>query len=176
VKAWKYLVLLGGIAGIAGFFLPLINFSSSDGGIEGSVSAYQIVRGIDDVGELVEGTKPIVAASPDAQRFVTTFNEQLGRYRGVLVGLYVPAALLALLGALAGIRRKLGRIAALLAIALGLANAGIWILFYQVSLDATATAGTASLGIGVHMLLAAGIAALLAGLGALVSPDRGDDQ
>ena len=176
MKAWKYLVLIGGIAGVTGFFLPLINFQSSDGRIEGTVSAYQIVGGIDDVNELIEGTKPIVAASPEAQRYVKMFNDELARYRGVLVGLYVPAALLALLGALAGMRRKLGRIAALLAIALGLANAGIWLLFYQVSQDASAAEGSASIGIGVYMLLAAGIAGTVAGLGALVSPDRGDGE
>ena len=167
-------MLIGGIAGIAGFFLSFIMFQSADGRIEGSVSAYQIVRGIDDVGELVEGAKPIVAASPEAQRYVKTFNDELANYRGVLVGCFVPAMLLALLGALAGARRKMGRIAGLLAIALGVINAGVWLLFYQVSNDPRlAEHGTATMGIGLHLLLTAGIAGMLAGLGALLAPDRG---
>ena len=176
MKAWKYLVLIGGIAGVAGFFLAFINFRTTDGRLEGSVSAYQIVRGIDDVSELVEGAKPIVEANPEVQQFVKTFNDELGTYRGALVGFYVPAAALALLGAFAGARRKLGRIAGLVAIALGIANAGIWVLFYQVSEQASvASEGTASMGVGLHMLLVAGIAGLLAGLGALFAPDRGDE-
>jgi hypothetical protein len=174
VKAWKYLVLLGGIAGVAGFFLPFIWFQSADGRFEGTVSAYQIVRGIDDVTDLVEGAKPIVAASPEAQQFVKTFNVELARYRGALVAFYLPAALLALVGALCGARRKMGRLAGLFALALGLANASIWVLFHQVSHDAkVASQGVANMGFGLHMLLAAGIAGILAGLGALLAPDRG---
>ena len=48
MKAWKYLVLVGGILGVAGFFLPFVTFRSSDGELSGAVSAYQIVRGFDD--------------------------------------------------------------------------------------------------------------------------------
>ena len=174
MKAWKYLVLLGGIAGLAGFFLPFITFQSADARIEGAISSYQIVRGIDDVGEIVEGAKPLIAASPEAQQYVKTFNSALAEYRGVLVGCYVPALLLALLGAFAGLRRKLGRIAGLLAVLLGGANAAVWLLFWQISQDAVSNElGTASMGIGLHMLLAAGIAGMLAGLGALIAPDRG---
>jgi hypothetical protein len=174
VKAWKYLVLIGGIAGVAGFFLPFIWFQSHDGRFEGTVSAYQIVRGIDDVTDLVDGAKPVVAASPEAQRFVETFNEELARYRGALVAFFLPAALLALVGALCGARRKMGRVAGLFATVLGLVNAVIWVLFYQVSHDAkTASQGIAEMGHGLHLLLAAGIAGTLAGLGALFAPDRG---
>jgi hypothetical protein len=174
VKVWKYLVLLGGIVGVAGFFLAFITFRSSDGRIEGSASAYQLVRGIDDVSELVEGASPVVNAHPEVQQFVKTLNVELGKYRGALVGFYVPAALLALLGAFAGMRRRMGRIAGIVAIAIGAANAAIWVLFFQVSSEASTPEGTAAMGIGLHVLLAAGVAGMLAGLGALLAPDRGD--
>ena len=32
------------------------------------------------------------------------------------------------------------------------------------------------MGIGLHVLLAAGVAGMLAGLGALLAPDRGDES
>lgn len=171
MKAWKYLVLIAGIAGVAGFFLPLITFTSPNGEIEGSVSAYQIVRGIDAVDELIDTTKPMTITSAEATRVVNTINSELERYRGVLIGCYIPAAALALLGALVGARRKMGRLAGLLAIVLGLVNAAIWLLFYQVSMEQADV--SAAIGFGLHLLLIAGVVATLAGLGALLSPDRG---
>lgn len=175
MKVWKYLVLLGGIAGVAGFFLAFITFRSSDGRLEGAVSAYQMVRGIDDVSELIEGASPVVNAHPEVQQFVKTLDDELGKYRGALIGFYVPAALLALLGAFTGMRRKMGRMAGILAIAIGVANAGIWAVFFQISSEARTPEGTASMGIGLHVLLAAGIAGVLGGLGALLAPDRGNE-
>ena len=172
MKAWKYLVLIGGIAGIAGFFLPFITFKSPDGDIEGSVSAYQIVRGIDAVDELVDTAKPMTISSAEAQRVVSTINTELERYRGALIAVYIPALALAVLGAIVGARRRMGRIAALLAIVVGLANAAVWLLFYQVSTEQHDV--TAAIGLGVHALLLAGALAALAGLGALFAPDRGD--
>ncbi len=172
MKAWKYLVLIGGIAGIAGFFLAFITFKSPDGQIEGSVSAYQIVRGIDAVDELIDTTKPMTATNADAQRVVTTINAELERYRGALIAVYAPALALAVLGALVGARRRMGRIAGLLAIVIGLANAGVWLLFYQVSTEQHDV--DAAIGFGVHALLVAGVLGVVAGLGALFVPDRGD--
>jgi hypothetical protein len=172
MKAWKYLILIGGIAGIAGFFLPFITFKSTDGQITGSISAYRIVSGIDDVTQLLDSTKPITMANSEVKGFVTMFNRDLATYRGALVAFFAPAAALALFGAIAGLRGVLGRIGGLVALVLGLANAGVWYLFYQVSHETTEK--TASMGIGLHMLLVAGAAGCLGGLGALLSPDRGD--
>jgi hypothetical protein len=171
VSAWKYLVLIGGIAGVVGFFLPFISFHSRDDRIAGSVSAYQIVRGIDDVGALIDGARPVAVTNDQAKQVVATLDRELARYRSALVACYVPAAALALLGALAGARRKMGRIAALLAIVLGLANAAVWALFYEVSMEHPDV--TASMGTGLHLLLIAGLLGGLAGLGALIAPDRG---
>jgi hypothetical protein len=173
VKAWKYLVLIAGIAGVAGFFLPFITFHSPRGDIEGSVSAYQIVRGIDAVDELIDTTKPMTMTNAEATRVITTLNNELERYRGALIACFVPAALLAALGALVGARRKMGRIAGLLALVIGLANAGVWLLFYQVSMEQPDV--TAAMGFGLHLLLVAGIVGTLAGLGALLAPDRGSE-
>lgn len=164
-------MLIGGIAGVAGFFLPFITFHSRDDRIAGSVSAYQIVRGIDDVNALIDDARPVAVTHDQAKQVMATLDRELARYRSALVACYVPAAALALLGALAGVRRKMGRIAALLAIALGLANAAVWALFYEVSMEHPDV--TASIGIGLHLLLIAGALGGLAGLGALIAPDRG---
>lgn len=167
---WKYLVLIGGIAGITGFFLPFINF---EGKLSGSISAYQIVRGIDDVTNFIDGAKPLVAADADAYKFTTRVNKDLAEYRNLIVVLYAPAAVLALFGALAGVRRKLGRFGGLIAILLGAVNAVLWFLFFQVSVEATDI--SASLGIGLHMLALAGAFAITGGIGAFLLPDHGDE-
>ena len=173
-RAWKYLVLLGGIAGVAGFFLPFVAFESTDRMFTGSISAYRIVSGIDDVAQVIESSGPLVATTnADVQAFVKTINDDLAEYRAGLIGFFIPAVLLALLGALAGARRRMGRLAGLLAIVFGLANAGVWVLFSSV--HAEQPDKTVSLGLGLHMLLAAGVLGVLAGIGALLLPDRGQD-
>lgn len=171
MKAWKYLVLIGGIAGVAGFFLPFLTFTSDRDNLSVSVSAYQIVSGIDAVDELIAGAKPMTDASAEARQAIATINTELERYRGALMAVFAPAVALALLGAINGARRRMGRVAGLLTIGLGLANAGIWLLFYQVAVAEPDL--RAELGLGLHLLLIAGLLALLAGVGALLAPDRG---
>jgi hypothetical protein len=172
MKAWKYLVLIGGIAGVAGFFLPCFTFTSDRDNVTVAVSAYQIVSGIDAVDELLDGASPLALADPNARQTLATIDAELERYRTALMIVFAPAAFLALLGAINGARRKMGRIAGLLALVLGLANAGIWLLFYSVAAEEPDL--RASLGVGLHLLLAAGALGVLAGLGAIIAPDRGD--
>jgi hypothetical protein len=172
MKAWKFLVLVGGIAGVAGFFLPFFSFASEKDQLVISVSAYQIVSGIDDVNQLVEGAKPMAAANADAKQALVAVNEELEKYRFALVAVFAPAVALALLGALAGVRRRMGRIAGIIAILLGLANVSVWLLFYQVAVDEPGM--TATMGFGLHLVLIAGLLGGFAGFGALLAPDRGD--
>lgn len=171
--AWKYLTLVGGIAGLAGFFLPFVTFAATDGTMTGQISAFQIVRGIDDVSELMSGAAPALATNEQLRQWAVEFNTSMADYRGAVVGCYVPALLLALVGALAGMRRKMGRLAGLLALAVGAANAGIWLLFDTVSKEETSRDVSAALGLGLGLLLAAGVAGMVGGLGALLLPDRG---
>ncbi|NVB82065.1 MAG: hypothetical protein HOV81_27030 [Kofleriaceae bacterium] len=188
MRAWKYLVLIGGIIGIAGFFLPFVEFHNAQTQISGdtvklkpiAISGYQVVRGIDDLHGLIESTRPLTRqAQPEIQLVVAGFNAQLAQYRGLMIAFYVPALLLALLGALAGLRRKMGRLAGLFAIAFGAGNALVWLVFDQVSRElatksaAYGTTAKAVMGLGLHALLAAGLLAALAGMGALALPDRG---
>jgi hypothetical protein len=188
VRAWKYLVLIGGIIGIAGFFLPFVEFHNAQTTIAGdtvqlkpiAISGYQVVRGIDDIHDLIEATRPLTKqAEPEIQLVVAGFNAQLAEYRGLMIAFYVPALLLALLGALAGMRRQMGRLAGLCAIAFGAGNALVWLVFDQISRElatksaATGTTAKALMGLGLHALLVAGVLAVMAGLGALLLPDRG---
>lgn len=188
MRAWKYLVLIGGIIGIAGFFLPFVELHEAQTKISGdtvklkpiALSGYQVVRGIDDIHDLIASTRPLTKqAEPEIQVVIAGFNAQLAQYRGLMIAFYVPALLLALLGALAGMRRRMGRLAGLCAIAFGAGNALVWLVFDQISRDlatksaATGTTAKTMMGLGLHALLLAGVFALLAGVGALILPDRG---
>jgi hypothetical protein len=168
VSVWKYLVLVGGIAGMLGFFLPFISNSSGKPTLIDHLSAYDVVSGADAMSDLVRTAEQAGLAGTDTKRM----QQQLEVSRTAMMACYMPAALLALLGAIIGYRRRMGRIAGILAMLLGGINAAIWYLFYSVAQEDPDRA--LSLGIGMHLLLAAGIAGMLAGLGAMILPDRGE--
>ena len=170
MKPWKVVVLLAGLAGIAGFFLPFIKYKSPDGSVTGTISAYQIVAGIDDPGDIVDGDVPNLDREQVAV-LVKQFNEGLAELKTLMLGFFAPAVLLAVIGALGMARGRLGRIAGVFALLLGLANAGVFLLFRGVAADSGQTEAT--LGIGLTMLLLAGVGGAIGGLGAIVSP--GDD-
>ncbi|MEJ7603099.1 MAG: hypothetical protein WKG01_34750 [Kofleriaceae bacterium] len=167
MKPWKVLVLLAGLVGIAGFFLPFVKYKSPDGSVTGTISAYQIVAGIDDPGDIVDGDVPNLDREQVAV-LVTQFNEGLAELKALMLGFFAPAVLLAVIGALAVARGRLGRISGVFALLLGVANIGVFLLFRGVAGDSGQT--DATLGVGLSMLLAAGIVGAIGGLGALVSP------
>jgi hypothetical protein len=171
MKAWKFLILLAGIIGIIGFFLPFARATSSRIQMEQSFTAYRLVRGI-DVKEMKEEVMKVGATHADAERAAQEIDEGLSAVRGLLAIVYAPAALLALLGAIAVARDRIGRLGGVFALLFGLASAGIWALLFGASHDEHET--TVALAAGAHALLAAGLAGMLGGGGALFAPDRGE--
>lgn len=170
MKIWKVLVLLAGIVGIAGFFLPFVKYTSPDRSVHGSISAYQIVAGIKDPKDIVDGDLPKLDKS-QVTILVKQFNEGLAEFKTAMLAFFAPALLLGVLGALTIMRGRMGRLAAIFALLLGAANAGVFFLFYSVAKDSGRT--DATLGLGLTALLVAGIGGAVAGLGALFAPDEG---
>jgi hypothetical protein len=97
----------------------------------------------------------------------------MNAYRSMAIAWFAPAGLLALLGVVMLLRDRMGRFAGLFAIVFGGACCAVFALFWRADQDSRDT--SASLGLGVYLLLGAGLGGVLAGLGALVSPDRGPD-
>lgn len=168
---WKYLVLLGGIAGIAGFFLPFVNVHTRDARFGRHPSAFELVRRIEGLDAMTQDLTALGIAAPDAQQMATQAHTSLQTARTAASVIYAPAALLALLGIVCGFRRRMGRLAGLLALILGGSSAAVWAVFHYVA--ANDPHHGATLGLGAHLLLACGAAGVLAGLGALIAPDRG---
>ena len=52
MRLWKVLALLAGVAGIIGFFTPLIEYRTPDGRLSGDASAFQLARSVDNLGDI----------------------------------------------------------------------------------------------------------------------------
>jgi hypothetical protein len=120
MKASKFIVLVGGILGILAFFLPLVSVQRGD--FTGKVSAFQVVKGLDKVAVDVDAadahTSIDVATKAEAKK-------DIGAMKGIVMAIFAPAALLALIGGLAVSRRRFGRGAATLCLLFGLIGLGI---------------------------------------------------
>lgn len=173
MRLWKILVLLAGVAGLIGFFTPLVEYRSSDGRITGDASAFEIVRGIETNPDIAAQAESLGLSRADSWRLAQAFSAGMNAYRGTAIAFFAPSGLLVLLGILMLLRDRMGRFAGLLAMLLGGASCAVFALFWQA--DQQSRDASAALGLGVYLLLAAGLGGVLAGLGALVSPDHGPE-
>ena len=170
MRIWKYLVLVTGLAGIAGFFAPVIQYRDTDGTITGA-SAYQIATGHISVSPLMKKAEDMgVVSHADAQKAAHMLEKGLYAYKGAMIAFFAPAALLALIGLVSFARKRMGRLAGILCILLGLACVGVWILLFR---EPSPDQSTGELGLGVYLLLLAGLGGVIGGLGATFAPDRG---
>ena len=163
-KAAKFIVLGAGVLGIIGFFLPLISVQKS--GIEGKLSAFQIVKGIDSAQDVV-GKEAAAAAAGSVQekQAVEDANKALGAIKAIVLALFAPALLLALFGGIGAAKKRFGRGFGITSLLVGLLGLGIWALL--------SSAAEGSAGVGLHMLLLTGLGGIIGGLVATVKPDRG---
>jgi len=171
MKLWKVLVLLAGVAGIIGFFTPFVEYRNADGRITSDASAYQMARDADNADNIVAEAEKLGLSPDDARRLGKALHDGKNAYRGGMIAFFAPAGLLALLGIMLLLRDRMGRFAGFLALALGGACGAIFWRFWQA--DQASRDLSASLGLGLYLLLGAGLAGALAGLGALLVPDRG---
>jgi hypothetical protein len=161
MKASKLIVLVGGILGILAFFLPLVSMQRE--GRSTSVSAFQIMKGLDkvqvSVDDGVSQRQLDVATSASAKK-------DIGAMKGIVMAIFAPALLLALIGGIGVKRRKFGRVAGTFSFLLGLLGLGIAAILKG--------AAEGDGGIGLTLLLVTGVAGVVGGLVALVKPEKGD--
>lgn len=159
MKASKFIVLVGGILGILSFFLPLV--SVERGTTKASVSAFQVIKGLDQVEVAVEEAgarrELSVASSAGAQK-------DIGAMKGIVMAIFAPALLLAAIGGAGIARRRFGRVAGAFSLLLGLVGLGIGTILKG--------AAEGDAGIGLTFLLVTGVAGIVGGLLALVKPER----
>src|SRR5262249_6617813 len=91
-------------------------------------------------------------------------KEGIGAMKGIVMAIFAPALLLAVIGA-AGVKRKrFGRVAGTFSLLFGLLGLGI------ASILKSAAEGDS--GIGMTLLLLTGVAGVVGGLAALIKPER----
>ncbi len=159
MKASKFIVLVGGILGILSFFLPLVSVERH--GAKASVSAYQVIKGLDQVEVAVDEGAARAAYSVET---TASAKQDIGAMKGIVMAIFAPALLLSLIGAAGVARKRFGRVAGTFSFLLGLAGLGIAALLRS--------AADGDSGIGLTLLLVTGVAGLVGGLAALVKPER----
>jgi hypothetical protein len=159
MKASKFIVLVGGILGILAFFLPLVSVERQ--GVKASVSAYQVIKGLDQVEVAVDqaGARSSVDIATAASA-----KQDIGAMKGIVMAIFGPALLLSLIGAAGVARKRFGRVAGTFSFLLGIAGLGIAALLKS--------AAEGDGGIGLKLLLVTGVAGLVGGIAALVKPER----
>lgn len=167
---WKILVVAAGAAGVLGFFMPLVEYRDDHGVVTGQASAYEIATTRVDTSSLINTARQL--GVPINARQANAVNRGVLAYRGELIAMYVPAALLALLGLIDLFRWRMGRFAGLLALILGAASGAVFGWFWLADQDTKSL--HSSLGLGVYLLAGCSAGGMLAGLGAMFNPDRRD--
>ena len=165
----KLLALIAGAAGVAGFFLPLAEYTDATGAILQSASAYDIARTQTDPNSIADFARGLGVSDAQAREFAERAQQGLLAHRGTIIAFYIPAALQALLALINLLRSRMGRISGFLALLLGAANAAVFVFFY-IGDQRNADAST-DIGWGVWALAAAGAGGMIAGLLALFLPD-----
>jgi hypothetical protein len=173
MKASKLIVLAGGILGILAFFLPLVSVQRDN--FHGTVSAFQLIKGLDTASDAVDKAD----AQVDSQVNVASFGgedanashaaageakKDLGALKAIVLAIFAPALLLALIGALGVKRKRFGRGAGALSLVLGLVGLGIAMILKS--------AAEGDAGIGLTLLLVTGVSGVVGGMLALIKPQR----
>jgi hypothetical protein len=173
MRVWKLVVLLAGIVGVIGFFAPLIEYRTPDGRLTNDASAFDIARGVDSGSDMRAQAEQLGFSPADSARFARAVHAGIEAYASAVAASFIPAGALVALGLLLLLRDRMGRFSGLCAIVLGAACIAVFASMWQADQNTRDPGG--SLGLGVYLLLAAGLGGGLAGLGALISPDRGGD-
>ena len=159
MKATKFIVLVGGILGILAFFLPLVSVHRDN--FTGKVSAFQVVKGLDKVAVEVDAADARTTVDVETK---SEAKKDIGALKGIVMAIFAPAALLALIGGLGVARKRFGRGAAALALLFGLIGLGIGAILKG--------AAEGDAGIGMTFLLLTGVSGVVGGIAGLVKPER----
>lgn len=163
MKASKFVVLVGGILGILAFFLPMVSVTRQ--GQTATVSAFQVVKGLDAVSsELNKDEVKMKAASVGESRTLNEAKDGVDSIKGIVMAIFAPALLLALIGGAGVARKKFGRVAGTFSLLFGLVGLGIGAILKS--------AAEGDSGIGLTLLLITGLAGMVGGIMALVKPER----
>lgn len=164
------MILVAALLGIGGFFAPFLEYRAPDGSLWGA-SAYQVALQKLDLAHWMSGAEKLgMVSHAEAARITLMVNKAMAGYRVAMIGAFIPVALLALIALGCFARREMGRITGLVVFALGVACVAVYAFVFDIADPSRTTSG--QLGLGIYLLLVCGLASTLAGVGALLLPDR----
>ena len=123
----------------------------------------QIFKGVDAIDHEMDSNKELRAAM--TSEGMSAAKDGASAVKGIVIAVFLPALLLAVIGGLGVARRKFGRVAGTFSLIfglIGLAIAGLLV-----------AAAEGDSGAGIMLLVVTGVAGFLGGLLALIKPDRG---
>ncbi|HSK04819.1 MAG TPA: hypothetical protein VK932_26400 [Kofleriaceae bacterium] len=181
MRAWKHVLVLFGALGVLGMFAPMLELRQ--GRVVVELSASQLSFGFEKQHAILQRELPQFAEKladkylPESVRSTRRDVRLVSEAARWAALAYAPAALLALFGLIGVLRRRFGRALGTLALLAGLASIATWLglrfgirfALAQSDLDKTQV----TLMFGAHLLLVAGVAGVIAGIGALARPDLG---
>ena len=176
MKIAKHALILLGLVGLLGIFIPLAEVRK--GPVAVALSAKQLTFGLEKTHAMLDRRLP-AAVERRLGYDVTSTRDDLKMVADGLrwaIYVYAPALLLILVGCFAVMRGRLGRGAAVFSLLFGVILLGIWIgMHYAIDYalaEADVNGMTIQLRTGAHMLLVPAAAGILIGLAALIRPER----
>lgn len=184
-RPWRYLLATALVASVIGAFVPMVELKY--GRIVLGLTAMDLSFGMDKTRAVAAKELPRLprAVSARLDKRLDSLRSDQSDLQLVLdasqwaLAAFLPGLLLGVLGGIGIARRRVGRVLGALAIPLGLGSIAAWLglrfaLQYAAE-EADLGKIVVSLQLGAHALLAIGALGLLAGLGALIRPERAAD-
>ncbi len=176
MPASRYLLLLAGILGVLAMFQPMIGIGR--GPVKVELSAYDLSFGLDKTHRALDAKIPAFAAkriSPDVLQTREDVKLIADASRGAALA-YVPVAFVLLLGAFSVWRKRTPKPVAVIAGVLGLISIAAWAgvryaVMYGIEEEPALERLHFKAVFGAHVLLVAGIVAVLGAIGAFRKVD-----
>lgn len=175
MKIAKHVLILLGLVGLLGLIMPLAEVRKGVAAVQ--LSAKDLSFGLEKTHAALDRKLPKLVE----RRLGSTVTDTRDELKMVADGLkfaallFAPAALLVLIGIIAVLRKRLGRVLAGTALLIGLVSLASWIgLHYGIDYaleEADVKGMTIELMAGAHMLIVGAIAGMGVGLAALVKPE-----
>ncbi|CAN5913482.1 hypothetical protein BH11MYX3_BH11MYX3_40360 [soil metagenome] len=175
MKVAKHVLILLGLAGLVGVFMPLAELRKGPVGV--TLSAKELSFGLEKTHGLLDRKLPSFAERrlPGVVRDTRDDVKLVADYLKWAVLVFAPCAVLALIGVIALKRGRLGRVLAGGSLVFGVIELGAWIgLHYAIDyalVEADVKGMTIQLMPGAHMLLIGAAAGIGVGLACLIRPE-----
>ena len=172
----KFGIIAAGLLGVSGYFAALVSIGHPTiEQFQADVSAHRLVLGISDIRDHVANLDGLDAAqTAEVDVAVATLNSELAEVRVVFVAIFVPAAIVFLVGLLGLFASRFGRGLGSITLLASLATLAIYGFMRMVVTEAgqQTDEATVVLGTGALLLLVSGALGAAFSVAALIAPER----